>query len=195
MSWLYIKMLLIHLDFPHDFITWIMACITTPTYSVLINGSASHFFHAESGLRQGYPLTPLLFLVVMDGLSHLLASAKIDGNLHNLKKSDTCFLTHLLFVDHDLIFLDGSIQDSLTFSKILSLFSVATGMQANHAKSTITLALTSIQESQLAQQHFPYCIIPLDRGFKYLGFWIKPLSQKIIDCIWLVTKLEKRLSI
>lgn len=68
-SWLYINMLLIHLGFPHNFITWIMASITTPTFSVLINGSASHFFHSERGLRQGCPLSPLLFLIVMDGLS------------------------------------------------------------------------------------------------------------------------------
>jgi len=130
----------------------------------------------------------------MDGLSHLLASTKRDGNLHGLKISDSCFLTHLLFVDDVLIFLDGSIRDYLTFSNILSLFSSAIGKQANHGKSTINLALTSIQESQLAQQHFPYCIIPLDRGFKYLGFWIKPPSQIIADWVWLVTKLEKRLS-
>jgi len=118
-SWLYIKMLLIHLGFPHDFIAWIMACI---------NGSTSHFFHAERGLRQGCSISPLLFLIVMDGLSHLLASAKIDGNLHGLKISDSCFLTHLLFVDDVLIFLDGSIRDSLTLSKILSIFLSATGM-------------------------------------------------------------------
>eukprot|EP00253_Pinus_taeda_P033689 PITA_33689 len=67
-SWLYIKMLLMHLGFCHSFITWIMACITSTTFSVLINGYASHVFHAERGLRQGCPLSPLLFLIVMEGL-------------------------------------------------------------------------------------------------------------------------------
>eukprot|EP00253_Pinus_taeda_P025511 PITA_25511 len=127
-SWIYIQMLLIHLGFPHNFISWIMDCITSPTYSVLNNGSASHFFQAERGLRQGCSLSPLLFLIVMDGLSGLLANAKRDGSLHGLKISDSFFLTHLLFVDDVLIFLDRSIRDTLTFSKILSLFSLATGM-------------------------------------------------------------------
>lgn len=82
-----------------------------------------------------------------------------------------------------------------TFSKILSLFSSATGMLANHSKSSIILSRTSIQESHLARQLFPFCISPLDRGLKYLGFWIKPISEKIADWVWLVSKLEKRLNI
>lgn len=188
-------MLLIHLGFPHNFITWIMACITSPTFSVLINGSASHFFHSERGLRQGCPLSPLLFFIVMDGLSRLIASAKRDGDLCGLKISYDCFLTHLLFVDDVLIFLDGSIRDSCSFSKILSLFSSATGMLTNHSKSTITFAQTSIHETHFSHQLFPYCINPLDRGLKYPGFWIKPISQKIADWVWLITKLEKRLTI
>lgn len=194
-SWLYIKMLLIHLGFPIHFITWIMACITTPTFSVLINGSASQFFHSKRGLKQGCPLSPLLFLIVMDGLSRLIASAKRDGDLCGLKISDDCFLTHLLFVDDVMIFLDGNIRGSRTFSKILTLFSSATGMLANHSKSSIILTRTSIQESHFAQQLFTFCISPLDHGIKYLGFSIKPVSQKIADWIWLVSKLEKRLNI
>eukprot|EP00253_Pinus_taeda_P006377 PITA_06377 len=162
-SWIYIKMLLIHLGFPLNFITWIMACITTPTFSVLINGSASHFFHSDKGLRQGCPLSPLLFLIFMEGLSRLIASTKRDGSLSALKISDDCYLIHLLFVDDVLILQDGSIRDSLTFSRILHLFSTATGMLVNHQKSTITFACTSVHESQYAHQ------------------------------VWLVTKLEKRL--
>lgn len=106
----------------------------------------------------------------------MIASAKRDSDLCGPKISDECFLTHLLFVDDVLIFLDGSIQDSRSFSKILSLFSSTTGMLANQSKSTITFARTSIQESHLAHQFFPYCINPLDRGLKYLGFSIKPIS-------------------
>ena len=49
-SWLYIRMLLIHLGFGISFIRWIMNCITTVSFSVLINGVASPFFHAERDL-------------------------------------------------------------------------------------------------------------------------------------------------
>eukprot|EP00253_Pinus_taeda_P027166 PITA_27166 len=193
-SWLYLKMILIHVGFPHVFITWIMACITTPSFSILINGSASDFFHSDRGLRQGCPLSPLLFLLVMEGLSHLMESAKRSRDIGGLRISDFCYITHLLFVDDVLILLNGSVRDSRAFAKILHLFSSATGMTPNQLKSTITCARTSVQETQIGLQSFPYEVHPLDRGLKYLGFNLKPTCQRIADWVWLATKLEKRLS-
>lgn len=169
-SWLYIKMLLIHLGFPLALINWIMACIMIPSYSVLINGSASHFFHSERGLRQGCPLSPLLFFLVMEGLSRLIIAAKREGSLSGIRIIDDCYLTHLLFVDDALILLDGSIRDSLSFSRILQLFMKATGMMVNQQKSTITFARTSVNEAQITHHAFPFSIHPMDRGLKYLGF-------------------------
>ena len=46
-SWLYIRMLLIHLGFGISFIRWIMSYITTVSFLVLINCAASPFFHVE----------------------------------------------------------------------------------------------------------------------------------------------------
>lgn len=142
-NWLYVKMILTHLVFPPPFIDWIMCCINLASFSVLINGSTSHFFHAKRGLRQEWPLSPLIFLIVMEGLNRLIASAKRDGWLYGMKMNDHCYLTHLLFVDDVLIFLDGSQQDSSTFHAILNLFAMATSMKSNHSKSTITLSYTS----------------------------------------------------
>ena len=68
-SWMYIHLLLTHLGFSIDFIRWVMSCITTMSFSIPINGVASPFFHAERGLRQGFPMSPLLFLLVAEGLS------------------------------------------------------------------------------------------------------------------------------
>jgi len=71
-SWLYIRILLTHLNFPLEFINWIMCCITNTYLCVLINGSTSPFFHSERCLRQGCPLAPLLFFLIMEGLSRII---------------------------------------------------------------------------------------------------------------------------
>jgi hypothetical protein len=58
-NWLYIRMLLIHLGFRLVFVNWIMACLNSVSFSILLNGSATAFFQAERGIRQGCPLSPL----------------------------------------------------------------------------------------------------------------------------------------
>eukprot|EP00253_Pinus_taeda_P016254 PITA_16254 len=106
--------------------------------------------------------------------------------------NELCHLTHLLFVDYVMIFLDGSIRDSTSFHDILALFEKATGMVVNQFKSTITLSHTSPQEDKRTLHSFHYQLYNLSDGLKYLVFWIKPHSYQIVDWIWLVTKIEKR---
>lgn len=78
-------MLLTHLGFKTDFISWIMGCITNVNYAVLINGVATALFKGQRGLRQGCPLSPLLFLLVEEGLSQLIQKAKREGKIKGLE--------------------------------------------------------------------------------------------------------------
>lgn len=181
----------LHILASPPFIDWIMRCITSASFSVLVNGSASHLFHVERGLRQGCPLSLLLFLIIMEGLSRLTAFAKRDGRLYGLKIYDQCFLTHLLFVDDVLIFLNGSIRDTYTFYEIVTLFAPFIGMEANHTKSTITLSNASPQEARFSQHKFPFQSHHMEDGLKYLGFRIKPHCCRIAEWIWLMVKIEK----
>jgi hypothetical protein len=107
-NWLYIHMLFIHLWFGVAFTNWIMACLSLVSFSLLMNGSTTPFFKAERGLRQGCPLSPLLFLLVVECLSHYLNEAKSVGISRGIKISQGLYISHLLFVDEILIFCDGS---------------------------------------------------------------------------------------
>jgi len=75
-SWLYLRMIPTHLRFPLFYIRWIMCCITFVSFTILINGSTSHSFWPERGIRQGCPLSPLLLLLVMEGLTRLILLEK-----------------------------------------------------------------------------------------------------------------------
>ena len=81
-----------------------MSCLTTISFAVLINGAASPFFHAERGLRQGFPLSPLLFMLVAEGLSRAIRAAKVEGRFAGIQIASHLNVTHLLFVDDVLIF-------------------------------------------------------------------------------------------
>lgn len=194
-SWLYLRMLLTHLGFPLEFVNWIMCCITKVSYSVLINRSASPFFHGERGLWQGCPLSPLLFLLIMEGLSRIFSGDCKQGQLQGIKITNNCILSHLLFVDDVLIFLNGDVGDLTALHSVMLLFCTATGIECNARKSTITSSGCSPHEIQFALHRFPYSLLSFDDGLKYLGFRLKPLHYKIADWTWLVTKIERSLNI
>ena len=97
-SWIYLKILLTHLGFNYSFIKLIFACISIASFAILINELASIFFLSERGLRQGFPLSPLLFLPVAEGPSRAILDAKQRGQYEGIKISTNLKITHLLFL-------------------------------------------------------------------------------------------------
>jgi len=165
-SWLYIKLLLTHLGFEVPFINSVMSCISEVYFVVLINGVASHFFHVERGLRQGFLLSPLLFLLVAKGLNRALEVAKIRGEFHSISISPTLHLIHLLFMDDVLIFYGRIRGDIEKFHSILNLFGWATWVQINEREST--LPVHKLEEVELTSYRslFPYKLRDFDAGLK-----------------------------
>ena len=71
-SWGFLMYMLQHCGFSKKWRKWIMCCISTVKFSILINGSPADFFGSSRGIRQGDRLSPLLFDIFMEGLSRML---------------------------------------------------------------------------------------------------------------------------
>ncbi|XP_038992139.1 uncharacterized protein LOC120115513 [Hibiscus syriacus] len=82
--WGFIPSILKALKIPNIFIEWIVACYSAVNYSIAFNGSLIGVFKGAKGLRQGDPLSPILFVMVMNFLSKLLNNAAAKGifNFH-----------------------------------------------------------------------------------------------------------------
>ena len=54
-------------------------CISTVRFSILLNGSLVGFFSSSQGVRQGYPLSPFLFVVMMEAFSRMMTASVEKG--------------------------------------------------------------------------------------------------------------------
>ena len=88
---------------------WIFFCLSTVRFSILINGSPCRFFGSYRGLRQGDPLSPLLFVLVMEAPGRMLDKAVHEGCMLGFRvgnlKGRSLVVSYLLFADDTLIFV------------------------------------------------------------------------------------------
>ncbi|GMI89291.1 hypothetical protein HRI_002598400 [Hibiscus trionum] len=106
--------------------------------SVLINGSPTRIFHISRGLRQGCPLSPLLFNLVAEVLSSLFREAVAKGFLCGFKCQDSSIeISHLQFADDLLVFCGKSETQIRNCIRILRGFELVSGLSLNLRKSKL----------------------------------------------------------
>ncbi|KAG7595163.1 Endonuclease/exonuclease/phosphatase superfamily [Arabidopsis thaliana x Arabidopsis arenosa] len=187
--WDFIISALRALGIPVRFINWIHQCISTPTFTISVNGSCGGFFKSTKGLRQGDPLSPYLFVLAMEVFSKLLHSRFASGYIRYHPKASDISISHLMFADDVMIFFDGGSSSLHGICETLDDFASWSGLQVNKDKSQLFHAgIGQIERDSLAEYGFPQGSLPV----RYLGLPLMCRKLRIAEYEPLLEKITKR---
>jgi hypothetical protein len=157
------------LGFAKKWVELIMRCVTTVTYSVLVNGEMTGRICPTRGIRQGDPLFLYLFLVCAEALSAQLTNSERIGLLKGVPTSPKGpRINHLFFADDSLIFCRATPAEWYRLEGILELYERTSGQMLNRDKTSIFFSCNtndSVKEIILQLAGVP----ATQRYDKYLG--------------------------
>lgn len=166
-DWTFLTNLLIERGFPPIWLSAMVSTLHTSHSAVMVNGQLTRYFEHKWGLRQGDPLSPLLFVLVADSLQWFLDSTRQAMNNRMVIEPQG-----IQFADDTIIYAEAHPLTLRVISLILKLYADLTGLKINKDKSgyipisipqTLTTAITAILGSQTLSLPIKYLGLPLTR--------------------------------
>lgn len=162
----------------------------TAQFSFMLNGQPSEMFKSKRGIRQGDPISPVIFVIGMEYLSRILQATSRSSNFNYHPRCKKLGLNHLIFADDLMLMCKGETSSIKVLTEIITTFSKTSRLTANLNKSAMFLAGMDTSQKQVLVHKFQ---LPLDKlTVKYLGV---PLTSKRIatmECDVLVDKMAEK---
>ena len=146
-----------------------MLCVTSVSYSILVNEEPKGMIYPSRGIRQGDPLSLFLFLLCTEGLHGLISKATGQSEIRGYSLSrNSPRLTHLLFADDSLLFCRATTQECQKVLDILDTYGKCSGQQINRSKTAIFFNKSTFE---MLRDHIKVALgVPEIRQYeKYLG--------------------------
>ena len=189
-EWDYLEHIMRRMGFSDRWIDRIMTCVSTVTYSFLVNGKPTEIVTPHRGLRQGDPISPYLFLLCVEGLGAMLQQAQEQQRIHGISVARGApSITHLFFADDSIIFVRANDREASVIADILRRYEGLSGQKVNLDKCEISFSNnleSNVRETTKArlgmrevEWHDKYLGLPT-----LLGRSKKISFASIIDRIW-----------
>ncbi|GJW41995.1 zinc finger, CCHC-type containing protein [Tanacetum coccineum] len=171
---------------------WIQKCLRSSRGSIIINGSPTEEFQFFKGLKQGDPLSPFLFILIMESL-HLSFQSVVDvGLFKGIHLSPLVNLSHMFYAD-DAVFVGQWCDDNInTLVHVLECFFRASGLRINMSKSKIMGVNVGDDKIKVAASKLG-CLI-LNTPFTYLGTKVGGNMSRVQAWTEIIDKVKSRLS-
>ena len=191
-SWEFLSDYLRHRVFCEDWCKWIKVVVTSGTLSVKVNDVIGSYFQSGKGVRQGDPLSPLLFNLVADALAKIIQQAQRNGLIQGLiPEYVENGIAILQYADDTILCLQDEDDSAQNMKPLLYLFEQMSGLKINFDKSEVII-ISQDERKTLRYAELFNCSTgqwPL----KYLGVPVCGSRLHIKDWLQLDEKLHKRL--
>ena len=137
-KWSFLQQTLRMKGFSQKFRTWVEQFTRGGNVNIKVNDHLGSYFQTKKGLRQGDPMSPILFNIVVDMLAILIARAKeaglVEGVIPHLIQDG---LSILQYADDTVIFMSHDVEKAVNMKLVLTTFEQLSGLKINFHKSEI----------------------------------------------------------
>ena len=138
-EWNFLETTMRLFGFSETWIKWIMGAVKSVNYSVLVNGIPHGTIEPQRGIRQGDPLSPYLFILCVDILSHLIKNRVAEGDIRGIRIGNGVpGVTHLQFADDSFFFCQSNVRNCQALKDVFDVYEYYSGQKINMSKSMIT---------------------------------------------------------
>jgi hypothetical protein len=188
LNWSFLLKVLKTFGFNDTFINWIHVILQSAFLSVSINGKSHGYFNCSRGVRQGDPLSPLIFCLAEDVLSRSISKLVSDGKLYIIKGTRNFMVpSHSFYADDLMILCKGTLSGLKALKDLFTAYALESGQVINTSKSTIYSGSISHGRLNLIVQllnfnigslTFNYLGVPIFKG-KPKASYLQPIADKI----------------
>ena len=179
------------MGFPPEWLDWISAMLTSGSSAVFMISVPGKFFQCKRGVRQGDPLSPLLFVLAADLLQIIINKAASMGLLTASIPQPTEDYPIVQYADDTLLIMQADAKQLFFLKSVHNSFADSTGLKVNYRKSQMLPINTSAEKMNHLAQTFGCSVGTLP--FTYLSLPMGTTKPKMEDLTPIMDRVERRL--